>query len=317
MKRHVLIPLTTALALVLLASACATTTHGRPSLAARVLADSLARLAVLRERALDPSTIHDRSIGVPPLTVVSDDSTLAPLGYGLADLLINDLARSGQLEVVERMNIDALFRELRLRTLGVVDTTDAPRLGRLLGARRIVVGNLVAAPASGVRIDAQIADARSTEVQSVAGQAASVDAILDAEKSLAFQLFTALGVNLTPGERATIEERPTRNLAALLAFSRGVRAEAVKDFSGAIRDYREAATLDPSFTLANQYLRQARETSDGARILTSQKSQLARAGSLVTDAVNSPALPGTSDVVNPSFDSAKQRTTIVVIIRIP
>ncbi|HZI44674.1 MAG TPA: CsgG/HfaB family protein, partial [Ilumatobacter sp.] len=79
-----------------------------------------------------------------PFSVDGVDTALAPLAYALADLLMTDLARSAQLRIVDRLRLDALLREVRLVEAGRVDTATAPRVGRLVGARRLVIGALAA-----------------------------------------------------------------------------------------------------------------------------------------------------------------------------
>ena len=86
----------------------------------------------------------------------------------------------------------------------------------------------------------RVADAaQGTLVGQPVTERTSLDDILDSEKALALSLFTELGVTLTPAERAAVEQRPTRYLAAFLAYSKGVRAEAYGD-------YRTAAKEGPS-----------------------------------------------------------------------
>src|SRR5436190_16771417 len=121
-------------------------------------ADAAARAAIASERTIDPTRIPDRAIAVPPMSITSSDTTLAPLAYGLADLLSNDLARSSRLTVVERLRIDAVLRELRLSTRGAVDSTSATRVGRLIGARRLIVGGVRQLPGGDLQITAQVAD---------------------------------------------------------------------------------------------------------------------------------------------------------------
>ena len=92
-------------------------------------ADAAARAAIAAERSIDPTRIPDRAVGVPPMAITASDTTLSALGYGLSDLLANDLARSSRLTVVERLQLDAVLRELSLAKSGAVDTATAPRLG--------------------------------------------------------------------------------------------------------------------------------------------------------------------------------------------
>lgn len=235
----------TAVLLGVLAGACA---GGHASTAPTPAdADAAARAAIASERTIDPTKIPDRSVGVPPMSITATDTTLSALGYGLAELLANDLARSSHLTVVERLRIDAVLRELRLATTGAVDSSSAARVGRLIGARRLIVGAVRQLPGGDIQITAQVADVVTRGVTTAVSARAPLARIFDAETQLALQIFNALGITLTPGERAAIEAAPTRNVAALLAYSRGVRDESFGRYGAAAQQYRAALQADPSF----------------------------------------------------------------------
>lgn len=253
-----------------------------PERAALAEADAAARAAIASEQTLDADSLPLRSVGVAPLYVSAGDTALVPLGYGLADLLITDLSRSAQLQVVDRTRVDALLRELDLAQSGRVDSATAPRVGRLVGARRIVNGALGALPGGGITVSARVADAASASLVGAPVTArTSLADILDAEKTLAFRIFDALGVTLTPAERVAVEQRPTRYLSAFLAYSKGARAEALGDYPAARAYFQRAVMIDPGFGAASRRMS-------------------ALAGTPVTTAV-APAPPaGVVDALNPS-----------------
>lgn len=218
-------------------------------------ADAAAKQSIANERSLAASNLPPRTVGVTPLAVTGGDSSLAPLGYGLADLLITDLSRSAQLRVVDRVQVDALLRELKLAGSGRVDSATAPRIGRLVGARRIVNGAIDALPGGRLAVSTRVADAaQGTLVGQPVTERTSLGDILDSEKTIAFALFRELGVTLTPAERAAVEQRPTRYLSAFLAYSNGVRAEAYGDYRAARSYYARAVMIDPGFSMAGARL---------------------------------------------------------------
>ena len=261
--------------------ACHQSSRAAPEPVAKAEAEARARIAA--EQSIDVATLPERTVGVPPLRVDVRDTALAPLAYGLADLLMTDLARSRQLTVVDRLRLDAVLRELTLTSSGRVDTAVAPRVGKLLGARRLVVGALAQEPGGRFRVDAHIADVPTREVRGVVSATAPINEILDAEKVLAFRIFDQLGVTLAPAERAAVEQRPTKNIAALLAYSRGVRYEVEGRYADAARSYESATRLDPSFTLSRQRLDAVKSAAPGSGPAA---GQLQRAASAVTDGVN-------------------------------
>jgi TolB-like protein len=246
-------PCTLAAGLACLLAGC-----GKPQSAtvspARQAAEEAARAAIANERSLDVNTPVPHSLGVPPFEVNATDTNLAVLGHGLADLLTTDLARSGRLQVVDRLRLDAVLREIQLVESGRVDATTAPRVGRLVQARRLVLGSLTEMPGGGLAIDAQVADVASGEVRQAVSASAPLADILRAEKELAFRLFDQLEVTLSPAERGQVEQLPTKNVAALLAYSRGVRYEAEGRYGEARNAYQQAVQLDPAFRGAQERL---------------------------------------------------------------
>ena len=231
-------------------AACSTTVQTTPT--PIVEAEASARRAIANERTLGAPPAGGHTVGVAPLH--SADSALAPLGYALSDLLLTDLSRSRQLQVVDRTALHAMLRELDLAASGRVDSTTAPRTGRLLRANQLIVGGIAGSGEGALRVDSRVADVASGRVELAASTNTRLEDVLDAEKALVFQLFERLGVTLTPAERAAVEQRPTANLAALFAYGRAVRYEVQGRYAPAAAEYARAARLDPGFAMAQTRL---------------------------------------------------------------
>lgn len=272
----------------------------RPTL----VADSIVAAGIAAEESLDPAAFAPRSVGVLPLRVESPDSALAPLGHGLAVLLMTDLARSQQVQVVDRLVIDALLREVGLAGAGVIQPTGAPRAGRILGARYLVLGSVGHGGGDDLILDARLAATEDGSVRPAITGTASVDEILEAEKVLAFGILEALEVSLTPAERAVIEQRPTRSLAALLAFSRGARAESELRLLEALREYREALRIDPTFP----------EALDRVSVLDTFLTDPFQVGALAVDVINRPSPQPVPDIADPAFQGGSAATLIIPIV---
>jgi TolB-like protein len=258
-------------------------------------------------------------VAVAPFAVTATDTSLAPLGDGLADLLMTDLAQSSQLTVVERLQLDALLRELELSRSGGVDTATAPRVGRLVGARRLVVGAVAQAPgAQELVVEARVADAVTSETNGAVSGRAAAARILDAEKALAMQLFKELGVTLTPAEQAAVERNRTGNLAALLAYGRGVRAEVEGRYGDAQNSYREAGRLDPTFSAPNARAERVRSYTAVAGTSSQTATTLPRAVSVTTERVNAGAIPPVGGLAPRGglADPAYPSPTVSVIVRV-
>jgi TolB-like protein len=211
-------------------------------------AATAASLAEERELAAERGTI-----GVPPFTWRGDDPRLAALGYAIADLLVTDLSQSGKLLFVERARLGEVLRETDLVRTGRVDPATAPSVGKLLGAQRLLLGSLDTLPSGEFRLGVRVADVATGLIAQALDARAPATDLLDAEKAMVFRLFDALGVTLTPAERAAVEDaRPAASLAALAAYGEGVEAELLGDRPRAYNAYLRAGTLAAGFVVADQ-----------------------------------------------------------------
>ena len=227
-----------------------------------------AKQAVAQEAQLAQQPTSPTTIAVLPLRFSGNDSTLLPLERGLADLLVTDLSRSSRLTVVERDRMQALVDELRLSQSGRVDSTTSVRGGRIVRAGRVVQGGILEMPNRTVNVNAAIIDVPTTQAVGAVRADDRLEQLFTLEKRIAFGLFDELGVTLTAQERSLVEQRPTRSLAAFLAYSGGLLAEDNGNLDQASRYYGEAVRLDPNFTLARQRQENVDAALQGANVTT-------------------------------------------------
>lgn len=275
-------------------------------------ADKAARAALANENNLDVGKIPARTFAVTPFTVATRDTLLRPLGFGLADLLSNDLSRSPELVLVERVQTEAMLRELNLVDEGITDPRLAPRVGRLIGARRLLIGDASRIANGGVRLSARVVDVIAGTVQDLVYADAPLDRVIDAEKALALLLFERLGITLTPAQRLSIEQRQSTQLAALVAYGRGVQAEARGDAAGAIAAFEEASRLDAAFSAARS---QASAAPSGSSAKSSSVASIARVVEMAAQGVNAPVAVKLPEAVDAPL-SANSRLPLIFIIRV-
>lgn len=229
-----------------------------------ILAD--AKTAVAQEATIATEPGNPRTIAVLPLRFSGADTTLKSLERGFADLLTTDLARSSQLTLVERARVQALLDELQLQKGGTTDATTNVRTGKLIRAGRLVQGSLNQVGDQGLNVSASVVDVPTSQVAGTATASDQLDQVFNIEKKLALDLFSSLGVTLTVAERNQIEQRPTRSLAAFLAYSRGLAAEDEGRYDDANRYFNEAVRLDPGFNAAQQKSQEVRQATVGATV---------------------------------------------------
>ncbi len=215
----------------------------------RAVAQSFAQ-----EKAIEVESIPANSVAVLYFQNFSDKAELNPLQKGLTQMLITDLAKAKQLRVVERLRLQRLLEELKLGTTGMVEKDSSPRVGKLIGASKLVQGGFTSLTDENLRIDASLAETASTEVSNIDEITGELNAIFKMEKNLAFEIIDELGVELTQEEREAIKKVQTESLLAFIAYSRGLDFEDRKMFTEAHAEYEKALELDPAFGLAKQNL---------------------------------------------------------------
>jgi len=147
--------------------------------------------------------------------------------------------------------VQALVDEMALTEEGRVDPATGARSGRMLRAASVVQGALQDVPAeSQLKLDASVVNATSADVSATGSASDRLQQLFDMEKRVVSQLLQRMGIALTPAEERAVSERPTADLQAYLAFSRGLEAEDNGDFTAAAAEFGAAVARDPNFRAA-------------------------------------------------------------------
>jgi hypothetical protein len=175
--------------------------------------------------------------------------------------------------VLERERMQAILNEMKLGDSGRADPTTALRSGHLLRAARVVQGTLTGLSGDQLRVDAVVVDVATAGAGSPATGPDQLNRLFDLEKQIAFSIFTSMGVQLAPAEQDAINQRPTQNLQAFLAYSRGLQAQDNGDYAAAQAQFNDAVNLDPSFRAASAGAAGAGELSAASQQTVTQTEQ--------------------------------------------
>jgi TolB-like protein len=281
------------------------TARRRLALVGRHEMEFQARQALAQEATLAQAPPDANTVAVMPFSYSGTNPEIQPLTRGLAQLVVTDLAKSRQIRVLERERMQAMLAEMRLADSGLANPQTALRSGRLLRASRVVQGTIVE-QGSNLRVDAAVVDVATTGVAGSAGASDALNRLFDLEKQVVLSIFSTLGIQLSEQERSSINQRPTQNVQAFLAYSRGLEAEDRGDFNGARDAFGEAAGLDPSFRAAAQGSSTAGDLSIAAQQTTAQveavvvQTQAAEGSSGVTEDARRDALQQANNSVTPT-----------------
>ncbi len=205
-----------------------------------------AKAAVKQEAALQAAPGDPNALAV---TYFSDKGLTAqsrPLQKAMAAMLITDLSKAKSLKVVERIRLQKLLEELQLGTSGLVEDKTAPRVGRLLGAGKIVTGNMLGA--GGDKLDVKGLLTNVPTGGEVGRQHANgpVTEFFKIEKAIAFGILKDMGIRLTKEEEATIGRYATQSYPGLIYYGEGLDAQDRGEWDKAIEIFQKCLKEDPT-----------------------------------------------------------------------
>jgi tetratricopeptide (TPR) repeat protein len=209
-----------------------------------------AQRALQMEQQLDVAKIPANTIAILYFENKGKKAELNPLQKGLSEMLVTDLSKVKSLKVLERIRLQELVQEMNLSEMDIVDQKTAPRLGKLLGANRLVKGSFFELTGDKINIDAFVAKSRTGEIDATTNISGSVQDFFRLEKDLVFKIIDQMKIKLTDEEREAILEIPTENFFAFLQYSRGLDYEDRGLYTQAFEAYSQAATTDPNFSQA-------------------------------------------------------------------
>jgi TolB-like protein len=179
-----------------------------------------------------------------------------PLSKGITEMLITELAGSPALQVVERDRLQKLLEEQDLSSTDRVNKETAVRLGKLLGARHLLMGGFVIDPRQRMRLDLRAVNVETSQVEYVETVSGKAEDVLE--------LITTLGAKVNsrlrlPPLRAAVGPAKTRTskpdqLRAVMLLSRALNEEDRGNVSNAIALYREALGVYPDYSRARTLL---------------------------------------------------------------
>lgn len=132
---------------------------------ARKLSDDLA-VAIKRI----PGDHRDQRFAVMPFAEIGEEAKQRQLGLVVADLVVTNLARDHRVPLVERAALQRIVEEQALGQTGAVDEAQAAQVGKLAGARGMVLGQ-VADAGDTFLVTARVVDAETAAVLATAEMA--------------------------------------------------------------------------------------------------------------------------------------------------
>lgn len=211
-----------------------------------------AKKVLEEEKALRPVEARN-TVGILYFENKTGNPELDPLQKGLALMLITDLYSIKGLQVVERIKLQALVEEMGFGASGLVEPGSAPRVGRLLGTRWLIGGEILK---SSIKIQSKILDVNEQKVIGEPIVSGEIADLFRLEKELLFEIIKFLKIDLTPQERKEIERYCSTNIRALQFLFRGIEASDRGNYEKAAQFYEQALKEDPKICVARTALQE-------------------------------------------------------------
>jgi TolB-like protein len=211
-----------------------------------------AKKLILEEKTLGAVTAKN-TLAVLYFRNRSGLEDLDPLRKGLALMLITDLSTVQDLQVVERVRLQALVEELGLGSSGIVEQGTAPRVGKLLGARWLVGGDINGGQQN-LRVQSDILEVPADRVLGRPASEGQMEELFRVEKDLLFEILKLVKIDVTPNERARLMKPCSSRWSALLYLFKGVDASDRGEYQNAAELYEKSLREDPQICLAGDAL---------------------------------------------------------------
>jgi adenylate cyclase len=183
-----------------------------------------------------------RSIAVLPFADLSPEMDQQYFADGMAEELLNALARVSRLQVPARTSSFAFRGE----------SIDVREIGSRLGVEAVLEGSVRKA-GERLRITVQLIDASDGYHLWSDRYDRQMEDVFAIQEEIATSVVEALGLRLREGERRLIEKRPTEDFRAYDLYLRGrehYHRHTLRDSQIAEKLYRRAIESDPGFTRA-------------------------------------------------------------------
>lgn len=190
--------------------------------------------------------------------MIGQGGNSVPLGKAVSAMLTTEMTGRPGMRVIERQNLQSILQEQRLALSGRVDESTAIEVGRMVGAKYVIFGQ-VTSIGDMTRMDMRAVAVETTEILEVQKLSGATTDLLSLVVRMA-DIFS-MQLELEPlSARAEVEAIPVQ---ATIAFSRGVDFEDRGERERAIEQYRLALEHYPGHRDAQRALERLQGGGEG------------------------------------------------------
>ena len=181
------------------------------------------------------------------------------LERGIAGMMISELSQNPAARVVERQEVQRLLDEQNLGAQNRVDPATAAKIGKLVGARYMVMGTFVDFYGD-FRVDVRLINTETSEVVKTESARMQREHLFDIIRTVAGNLMK--DANLPPLQRPAGDQRMSRQVPteALTYYSRALLYQDRGEKEKAVAMYNRALEVFPDYTEAKEGLQRVQRS---------------------------------------------------------
>ena len=181
------------------------------------------------------------------------------LERGIAGMMISELSANAAARVVERQEIQRLLDEQNLGAQGRVEAATAAKIGKLVGARYMVMGSFVDFYGD-FRVDIRLVNTETSEIVKTESERMQRDHMFDIIRNIAARLMK--DANLPALQRQASDQRMSRQIPteALTYYSRGLLYQDRGDKAKAADMFTHALEIFPQYAEATESLQRVKSS---------------------------------------------------------
>lgn len=191
-----------------------------------------------------------------------DKEDFTALERGIAGMMISELSRNPGARLVDRSQTQRILDEQDLAKDGRVDAATAAKIGKLVGARYMLMGNFIDFYGK-FRIDARIVDVETGEIIKVVSndpRYSKRDDMFKMIQGVAIDVMADVKLPALPKEVAAASRTYTVPTEALTYYSRALLYSDRGDKQKAIEYYKRALQVFPEYAEAKEGLQRVQRS---------------------------------------------------------
>jgi TolB-like protein len=198
---------------------------------------------------------------VTPFKVIGDTTDCEIYSYGLPDAIANDLSNVPGLIVIERLKLSTIFQEIKLSQAGFIDAEYAPKIGKLTGAKIIIVGT-VQKRGQEVRVQARAVNSTTGKIMfgvKIEKTITGFKDLFELEDNLAQKIIKQLVLKQPVNQCIEYKKIPTHSEDAFKYYSYGLKLFDRGDYNTGLIQMQKAIDTDKDFYQAQTVRDQAKK----------------------------------------------------------